>query len=260
MSRRRFIRNMGLTGLTIAGLPNILSAVNDNEYSLKNKKGEGLTILFQGDSITDGNRTRNNDWNHVMGHGYAYLIASRLWFDYIDKDLMFYNRGISGNKIQDLDDRWQEDTLDLKPDVLSILIGVNDVPNIIENKNSIDNWETTYRKVLDRTKKALPDTQIILCEPFALPSDDMERIIWTKEKTESYQNVISKMHKIVGQLAETYDAVFVELQQAFTDACKKAPARYWIWDGIHPMPAGHELIARIWIKDVMEKLDLAGND
>ena len=259
MSRRKFIRNLGLTGLTVAGLPNILSAVNDNEQSHKNSIGEGLKILFQGDSITDGNRTRNNDWNHVMGHGYAYLIASRLWFDYIGKDLMFYNRGISGNKIQDLDDRWQEDTIDLKPDVLSILIGVNDIPNITENKNSISNWETTYRKVLDRTKEALPDTKIILCEPFALPTDDMERITWTKERTESYKNVISKMHEIVGQLADTYDAVFVELQQAFTEACKKAPARYWIWDGIHPMPAGHELIARTWLKKAMGELDFTGN-
>jgi lysophospholipase L1-like esterase len=87
----------------------------------------------------------------------------------------------------------------------------------------------------------------------------MERIIWTKEKSESYLNVVEKMHEIVGPLSKTYDAVFIELQRAFTDVCKKAPARYWIWDGIHPMPAGHELIARIWIKDVMGKLDLTGN-
>jgi lysophospholipase L1-like esterase len=230
-------------------LPGILLAKNHNKHYLKNKKGKGLTFLFQGDSITDGNRSRNKDWNH--------LIASRLWFDYADKDLIFYNRGISGNKILDLNARWQQDTLDLEPDVLSILIGVNDVPRIINNKYSIKKWEETYIQVLDKTTKALPNTQIILCEPFILPSDD---IGWTKEKTESYQIVISEMQKIVKELADVYDAIFVELQQPFNDACKKAPAKYWIWDGIHPMPAGHELIARSWIKDVSKKLDFIKTD
>lgn len=85
----------------------------------------GLTILFQGDSITDGNRSRNNDWNHVMGHGYQYIIASRLWYEFPQKGYHFFNRGISGNKVTDLAARWQQDTIDLKPDLLSILIGVN---------------------------------------------------------------------------------------------------------------------------------------
>ena len=181
-------------------------------------------------------------------------------FDYENKDLMFYNRGISGNKIQDLNARWQQDTLDLNPDVLSILIGVNDVPKIIENEYSIKKWEETYIQVLDKTTKALPNTHIILCEPFILPSNDMARIDWTKERTESYQSVILEMQKIVKHLAEAYDAILIELQQPFLDACKKAPANYWIWDGIHPMPAGHELIARRWIKEVSKKLDFTGNN
>lgn len=255
ISRRKFIRNTGLTGLTLTSLPSILSATNHSKLSLKNSEIKGLTFLFQGDSITDGQRSRNNDWNHVMGHGYSYLIASRLWFDYTDKDLMFYNRGISGNTIKDLNPRWQQDAIDLNPDILSILIGVNDMPRIIENEYSIEKWEETYIQVLDKTKKALPNTQIILCEPFILPSDDMARINWIKEKTTAYQKVIAKMQKIVAQLAKAYDAVFVELQKPFLDACKKAPAKYWIWDGIHPMPAGHELIARLWIKEVSKKLD-----
>lgn len=122
-----------------------------------------MTILFQGDSITDGGRSRNADWNHIMGHGYAYLIASRLWYDYPKEDLMAYNRGISGNKIKDLQERWQKDTIDLKPDVLSILIGVNDVARIIGNENSIEAWRENYRKLLDKTKKELPNTTLILC-------------------------------------------------------------------------------------------------
>lgn len=256
-SRRKFFLNIGVTGLGIISSPSILMAKNHNKHYLKNRKRKGLTFLFQGDSITDGKRLRDNDWdwNHLMGHGYAYLIASRLWYDYVNEDLMFYNRGNSGNKIQDLNARWQQDTIDLNPDVLSILIGVNDVPKIIENEYSIKKWEETYIEVLDKTTKTLPNTQIILCEPFILPSYDMARIDWTKEKTESYLRVISEMQKIVRQLAETYDAIFIELQQPFLDACKKAPAKYWIWDGIHPMPVGHELIARLWIKEVSKKLD-----
>jgi len=231
--------------LTIASSSNNISTEILNAQIVEDHQNNGLTFLFQGDSITDGKRGRNKDWNHVMGHGYAYLIASRLWFEHTDKNLMFYNRGISGNKIADLNARWQQDTIDLNPDVLSILIGVNDVPRIIENEYSIEKWEKTYIEILERTIKALPNIQIILCEPFVLPADDMARIEWTEEKTASYQRVISKMQKIVAQLAKTYNAIFIELQQPFLDACKKAPANYWIWDGIHPMPAGHELIARL---------------
>ncbi|MCF7566846.1 SGNH/GDSL hydrolase family protein [Sabulilitoribacter arenilitoris] len=260
ISRRNFFLNLGITGLGIISSPNILLAKNRSKHYLKNTKGTGLTFLFQGDSITDGKRSRNKDWNHVMGHGYAYLIASRLWFDYTNEDLMFYNRGISGNKITDLNARWQQDTIDLNPDVLSILIGVNDVPKIIENEYSIKKWEETYIQVLDKTIKALPNTQIILCEPFILPSNNMVRIDWTKEKTESYQSVISEMQKIVRQLADAYKATLIELQQPFLDACKKAPAKYWIWDGVHPMPAGHELIARTWINEVSKKLNFIGHD
>ncbi|NJB71757.1 hypothetical protein GGR42_002219 [Saonia flava] len=102
ISRNNFIKKIGLTGLASLCIPQILLAANHPNPFIKNK---GLTILFQGDSITDGNRTRDMDWNHIMGHGYAYLIASRLWHDYLGKDLMFYNRGISGDKIKDLENR-----------------------------------------------------------------------------------------------------------------------------------------------------------
>ena len=155
-SRRDFIRILGISGLTAQSLPTILSTKNSIERSQESNKSKGLTFLFQGDSITDGNRTRDNDWNHIVGHGYAYIIASRLWYDYPEKDLMFYNRGISGNRLRDLDNRWQNDTLNLKPDVISILIGVNDVLAIIKNNNpdSIDKFEETYKRILDKTKDA----------------------------------------------------------------------------------------------------------
>ncbi|MDB5121636.1 MAG: Lipolytic protein family [Sphingobacteriales bacterium] len=245
-SRRKFIKHAALTGLAGMIMPNLVSAAEFSEPLIHSNTSTGLTFLFQGDSITDGNRTRDNDWNHVMGHGYASLIASRLWFDYPEKKLMFYNRGISGNRVKDLDTRWQRDTLDLKPDVLSILIGVNDIIAIIKDREpeSIEKFEETYRRILTRTKEALPNIQLVLCEPFILP------LGWVDDKPEMWQSEISKRQKLVRTLAKDYNAIFIELQKPFNKACKKAPAKYWIWDGIHPMPAGHELIAREWIKEV----------
>lgn len=241
-SRREVIRKIAFGGGVALTLPEIVYASGSG----KSGDQKGLTFLFQGDSITHGNRTYNNDWNHVMGHGYVYLIACRLWFDHIDKDLMFYNRGISGDRIRDLDARWQKDALALKPEVLSILVGVNDVGRIVNNKEpeTLEQFENTYRRILERTRKALPDTLIILCEPFILPVGDV------KKKLEIWEPEISKRQEVVKKLASNYDTIFIELQKPFNEACKKAPAEYWIWDGIHPMPAGHELIARTWINEM----------
>ena len=255
-SRRRFIKTVGIIGLAAISLPNILSASNLLEPSENEDKGtedkttKGLTVLFQGDSITDGNRSRDKDWNHVMGHGYGCLIASRLWYDYPHRNLMFYNRGVSGNRIKDLEARWQKDALDLKPDVISILVGVNDVNAIINNAGpeSIEQFEETYKRILDKTKEALPHTQIVLCEPFIF------QLGHVNVKTEIWQTEIRKQQATVRQLAKTYHAIFVEMQEPFNNACKKAPASYWIWDGIHPMPAGHELMARLWINEVKKIL------
>ena len=90
---------------------------------------DGMRILFQGDSITGGNRGRNTDPNHILGHGYQALISSRYGADLPERHLTFMNRGISGNTVSALTRRWQTDTIDLKPDVLSILIGVAQTKN-----------------------------------------------------------------------------------------------------------------------------------
>lgn len=246
--RRDFIKKIGLMSAMTAGFPAILSGADTSQ---SNSTIKGLTFLFQGDSITDGNRGRNNDWNHVLGHGYAYLIASRLWFDHTDKDLMFYNRGISGNTVNDLLARWQQDTLDLKPDVLSILIGINDVLAVIKNDTPDfgREIEESYRKILRLTKEKLPGTTIVLCEPFILP---VGRV---KEAPDAWQQKVSQVQVISRKLSKEFNTLFVELQKPFDDACHKAPPTYWMWDGIHPMPAGHELIARTWIAEVSKQFD-----
>ena len=246
--RRTFIKQITATGTAAICFPSMLDATVKNKTG--NNDGNGFTFLFQGDSITDGNRTHNNDWNHVMGHGYAYLIACRLWYDHIPKRFHFFNRGVSGNKVTDLAARWQTDTLDIKPDVLSILVGINDANSVIDDHDVVTAtaYEETLRLLLKQTKEQLPGVKIVLCEPFLLP---VGRV---KNNWEEWNTEIKKRQQVVQKTALEFNSIYVPLQDEFNNAVKKAPPEYWIWDGIHPMPAGHELIARKWIKTVEKEL------
>jgi lysophospholipase L1-like esterase len=185
-----------------------------------------------------------------MGHGYQFIIASRLWYNSPAKKFKMFNRGISGNKVTDLTARWQQDTLELTPDVLSILIGINDVAAFIGGNNNFSAaaYENDYRLLLQQTKQQLPNTQLVLCQPFILPVGKVA------DKWEVYSTEVKKRQEVVQRLSEEYNAVFVPFQSAFNKALAKAPAAYWIWDGIHPMPAGHELMAREWISRISKKL------
>ncbi|QMU27556.1 SGNH/GDSL hydrolase family protein [Adhaeribacter radiodurans] len=248
-NRRHFLKQISTLGALAAAAPGFVQGMPLLETTLR-KAGDNFTFLFQGDSITDGNRTRNNDWNHVMGHGYAYIIASKLWYEYPAKNFHFFNRGISGNKITDLASRWQTDALELKPDVLSILIGINDVSAFLGgNQNfTAKHYESGYRALLQQTKQQLPNVQLVLGEPFILPVGKV------KEQWAEYSREVLKRREIVKKLSTEFQAVLVEFQNAFNQALTKAPAEYWIWDGIHPMPAGHELMAREWLTQVSKKL------
>ncbi|HTN06145.1 SGNH/GDSL hydrolase family protein [Agriterribacter sp.] len=248
-SRRTFLK----TGFALAGASLIETPVlyaNTKSGLTGTGEGDHFTFLFQGDSITDGNRTRNNDWNHVMGHGYAYIIASKLWYDFPEKKFHFYNRGISGNKITDLEQRWDTDTLALKPNLVSILIGINDTYAWINGDKQFTpkQFEEKYRALLLKTKNELPQVQFVLCEPFILPVENV------KDKWDIYHAEVKKRQDIVQLLATEFNAIHIAFQQAFNTALKRAPASYWIWDGVHPMPAGHELMALEWIKQVRRKM------
>ncbi len=250
-SRRNFIKKLGLTGLASFVIPKIKPFAMTKTYETVLNTPSGKVILFQGDSITDGNRGRNNDPNHIMGHGYAFSIASRLGADYPEKQYNFINRGISANKIIDLKARWQTDTLDLKPDVLSILIGVNDSSSMIVNWEpyiTIEEYENVYRELLEQTVTKFPGIILVLCEPFILEVGNV------KSNWEAFQSDIVKRQAIVRSLAIQYNAVFVGFQEVFNKACEKAPADYWIWDGVHPTVAGHELMAREWILQVEKRI------
>ncbi len=203
-------------------------------------------ILFQGDSITDGARSRKEDLNHVLGHGYAYLLSARLGADYPGADYKFYNRGISGNRVSDLYGRWLEDAIKLNPDVLSILVGINDCGSIIHGNSGSDpqRFEKIYRLMLEEIRNHNPEVLLVLCEPFTLsiPAREEFNAVYRKSIVE-YGNVTRK-------LAGEFQAVFVPLQKIFDDACSQADAIYWLWDGVHPTAAGHELIARAWLDAV----------
>jgi lysophospholipase L1-like esterase len=202
----------------------------------------GARILFQGDSITDGNRGRNADPNHILGHGYGFIIAARHGAAFPESKLEFMNRGVSGNSVLDLEKRWQKDEIELKPDVLSILIGVNDHSRGM----ALSQYEEYYDKLLGAARAANPKLKLVLCEPFTLP------VAPKKDNYEAWLDGLKQRQAIVSKLARKYGAALVRFQRVFDEAAKRAPADYWIWDGVHPTYRGHQLMADAWERVVRE--------
>jgi lysophospholipase L1-like esterase len=205
---------------------------------------EGDVILFQGDSITDAGRNKQQQLpNHArsFGTGYAYILASSLLHGLAEKNLTFYNRGISGNKVYQLADRWQEDCLDLKPDILSILIGVNDYWHMRNGKydGTPDIYENDYRELLKRTQSESPDIKFVICQPFILTGTTAVDDSWL-EPFKLYQEIAHKM-------AVEFDAAWVPFQEAFDKATEISPSKYWAFDGVHPSMAGSQLMAETWL-------------
>jgi lysophospholipase L1-like esterase len=199
-------------------------------------------ILFQGDSITDGNRGRNTDPNHILGHGYAFLIAAKFGAMLPERKLTFLNRGISGDTVAGLAARWTTDTLDLKPDILSILIGIND--NNLQVP--IDTFEKAYDQLLADAIAANPRVRLVLCEPFLLPVGNY------RQNFAQWSAGLKQRQAVVARLAAKYHAALVHFQEVFDDAATRAPADYWIWDGIHPTYSGHQLMADEWERTVRQ--------
>jgi lysophospholipase L1-like esterase len=205
-----------------------------------------MHILFQGDSITDAGRQREIlESNHPqgLGSGYVNLIAAKLLNDKPQDALSILNRGISGNRVVDLYARWKSDALNVKPDLISILIGVNDLWHEMSSQNGVElkRFETVYTMLLEFTQETLPNTRLILCEPFCLPCGVVSEV-WLKD--------MQHRQEIVRGLARDFKATVVLFQTAFDQAQKQAPAAYWASDGVHPSPAGHQLMADLWLKTV----------
>lgn len=201
-----------------------------------------MVILFQGDSITDGGRQRTGqDFNHIMGQDYAYMIAGQVCLQFPGRNLTFVNRGISGNTVRDLAGRWQTDALDLHPDLLSILVGINDT---LTPGETAEEFEKTYDTLLAATLAASPNLKIVLGQPMLLPVGRYK---------DSYPTVLAEVKArqlAVQRLGVKYHLPVIRYQDAFDAALKLAPAEYWSWDGVHPTYARHALMAQEWLKVV----------
>jgi len=243
-SRRSFLRKAALGTLAAVSIPEIISAAAPKKGLKKIQLLRDQTILFQGDSITDAgrNKAENAGYNNpgALGSGYAMLTAAMLMEEYAGLNLKIYNKGISGNKVYQLAERWDKDCLELKPDVLSILIGVNDFWHKLNGNynGTIEIYRNDFIALLDRTVKALPNIKLVICEPFAVPGVKAVDEKWFPEFYE-YQ-------KAAREIAEKFGALFVPFQKAYDEAVKVAPASYWTGDGVHASLAGAQLMAEAW--------------
>lgn len=246
-SRRTFFKNAGYGTAAFTGIPLLTracNAQNENSSSYENFFSKKDIIVFQGDSITDAGRDKKNEWANQansFGKGYALILASKLLGEMFDKELLIYNRGISGNKVYQLAERWDKDCLELKPTILSILIGVNDYWHMRNGKyeGTPEIYEKDYRKLIQRTKDKFPEIKLIICEPFILTG--------TRAVDESWIEAFKPYQEIAAMIASEFNAGWVPFQKAFSDAAKITAATYWTEDGVHPSMAGSYLMAKTWL-------------
>ncbi len=198
---------------------------------------DGAVVLFQGDSITDAGRVRNTD---DLGSGYAMIAAS--WFQalYPEKRVRFINRGIAGNRIPDLQQRWQNDCLELRPTWVSILIGINETWRRYDSADptTVEVYEAGYRTLLESVASTLPQVRLVLGEPFVLPVPD-DRRAWRED--------LDPKIDVVRRLAREYRAILVPYDGIFAQAATRREPAFWAADGVHPTPAGHALMAQAWL-------------
>lgn len=203
-----------------------------------------MKILFQGDSITNAFR-KPEEINPAFqqGNGYVFLIAARLGRDFPTSGLSFINRGVSGDCVEMLLGRWQEDAVALAPDMLSLLNGINDTLRTFGGREndclSDEEFSATYRKLLVSLQEANPQIRFILLEPYLLEAGRV---------TKEWREHLAPRQRIVREIAGEFGATFIPLQEHFDEAVRSAPAEYWAFDGIHATHAGFQLIADVWLK------------
>lgn len=200
----------------------------------------GQTVLFQGDSITDAGRSR--DHSDQLGSGYANLVAAWFGMLYPELGVRFLNRGISGNRVSDLQARWQVDCLDLKPDWVSIMIGINDTWRRYDSNDptAVADYAAGYREILQRTRGS-GEARLILLEPFVLPHP-ADRKAWRDD--------LDPKIAAGRDLAREFGALYIPLDGLFAAAAARREPAFWAADGVHPTQAGHALIAHLWLQAV----------
>ncbi|NLX96440.1 MAG: SGNH/GDSL hydrolase family protein [Rhodopirellula sp.] len=245
ITRRRFFQGTLVSGgaLAVAAATGRQLPATEKE---RTKPRSGGVILFQGDSITDAHRDRKSDGPNAspgLGRGYPCLAAAAILAEYPEADLKVFNRGISGNKVPDLAARWQDDAVALKPDVLSILIGVNDLWHKLAGRyeGTVADYESGYRALLGQTLQALPAVRLVVCEPFVLRCGAVN---------ESWFPEFEQRRAAARKVAEEMKLTLVPFQSMFDEAVKRAEPQYWAADGVHPTLAGHALMAKTW-RDVV---------
>ena len=219
-------------------------------------------VVFIGDSVTDGGWGRSSDLgrpaaernlkdlNHIYGHSYMIFCASHYQTSQPERPLEFFNRGISGDDLARIEARWDDDALALEPDVLSLLVGINDtylhVRNHAGEEFDFAGWESRYRALLDRARQANPSLRIMLGTPFIAR-------VGKNGAADNYpvcESIVARLDDIIVRVAADYGAAVVRYDQMFAALAEQYPAvdaGHWIWDGIHPTAAGHRLMAERWI-------------
>jgi acyl-CoA thioesterase I len=195
-------------------------------------------VLFQGDSITDMGRDRNDIT--CLGHGYAMIAASIYLSLFPENNVTFINKGIGGDRAINLKNRWSEDCLDLKPTVVSLMVGINDCWRNFDNddQTSIEDFESNCHYLLEKVKQEL-NAKLILCEPFVLPFPE-DRVKWRID--------LDPKINIIRKLAREYKALLVPFDGILNSVSAIQPPQFWTTDGVHPTTAGHGLMAREWLK------------
>ncbi len=196
-----------------------------------------IKFLFQGDSITDANRDDDHEDNFGFGYGYPLLLAA----DFMKNkkgEFKFINRGVSGDKIVEIYARMKEDIINLKPDIMSILVGVNDVWHELNEQNGVaaEKYEKIYGMLIEELLEALPNLKIIILEPFVLKGTGTERYY------DVFRPEVEKRADAAKRIAEKFNLKFVPLQSKFDEASTDGNTAYWLADGVHPTAAGHQII------------------
>ncbi|MCQ2432737.1 MAG: GDSL-type esterase/lipase family protein [Clostridia bacterium] len=231
-------------------------------------------VLFSGDSITDGNRGHSMDCNHIFGHGYQYTAASQMALDNCERMPKFINKGYSGYRFDQILDLWETDVIENNPTMVSILAGANDVAAASSHPRGeiAERCRANLCEMIRRTREALPDTKLILCEPFYLITDNYPNAYegvphpeyepyfkplnysLTKEEALCRKEEMTLVQKAVAETAKEQHCIFVPLQDALDAYAAKARPSYFVWDNIHPTMAGHALIAKQWLSCVEAQL------
>jgi len=197
-------------------------------------------VLFQGDSITDAGRNREN----ALDLGYGYAMMSAAWFSatYPESRVTFLNRGVGGDAVKDLRARWRRDCLDLKPAWVSIMVGINDTGRRYSRNEptSAEEFESVYKEILSQVRDVL-GARLILCEQFLLHTLH-DRVQWRED-------LDPKIHA-VRKLAREFNALLVPFDGVFASASTRRELAFWSADGVHPSPAGHALMAQAWLRTV----------